>query len=63
MVRNIWTAPIMLSKFTSTSGSLNESSVDDSTMATASLRTLSPKTIEKRSTFTPSACSTHDEDT
>ena len=43
---------------TSVPGLLNESSVRERTMATASLSTDSPKTIEKRSTFTPSAWKT-----
>ena len=43
---------------TSVPGLLNESSVRERTMATASLSTDSPKTIEKRSTLTPRAWKT-----
>ena len=48
----------MLSESISTPGLLNESRVRLSTIATASFSTDSPKTIENRSTFTPSAWKT-----
>ena len=52
MMANSWHAARMESWSTSVPGLLNESSVRERTMATASLRTDSPKTIEKRSTYT-----------
>ena len=53
MVTNMTTAPTIESELTSFS--VKERSVVESTMATASLSTDSPNTIENRSTLTPSA--------
>ena len=58
MTKNDCTAPRIDAESISVPGSVKVMSVRDRTMATASLSTDSPKTIEKRSSRTPIAWNT-----